>query len=79
MKPRHVCLAVLALFAMAFNVFVWTAADPPDTGAPVVVVFGLFGLAVLCIDSAIEWFTTRGRRETRGFPVKLRGSDHDKT
>ena len=66
MNIKWICLTLLAVLAVGWNVFVWTAEEPPDVGAPCITSFGLLVLAVIYIVSEIR----RGaNEERRGFPV----------
>ena len=66
MSKKWGCLALLAAFAVAWNLFVWTAADPPDVGMPCITLLGLAALVVICARSAIG---RRTKKERRGFPL----------
>jgi hypothetical protein len=67
MNPKWGCLTDLAVYAVAWNVYVWTAEDPPDVGAPCILLLGLAALVVIYVGSAIE---RRTKKEPRGFPVE---------
>jgi len=72
MNTKWGCLTILAVCAIAWNVFVWTADDPPDVGAPCILFLGLAALVVIYVGSAIE---RRTKKEPRGFPVEPKRPD----
>ena len=72
MSAKWGCLTLLAVFAVAWNVFVWTAEDPPDVGAPCILFLGLAALVVIYVGSAIHRPT---RKESRGFPIEQKEPD----
>ena len=75
MSEKWGCLTLLAAFAVVWNLFVWTAADPPDVGMPCILFLGLTALAVIYVRSLIE---RRTKKERRGFPVEPK-RPHDQT
>ena len=64
MNAKWGCLSILAVCAIAWNVFAWAADDPPDVGAPCVLLLGLGALVVIYAGSAIE---RRTKKQPRGF------------
>ena len=64
MKWRHSLLLILGLFAVVWNIYVWTVDDPPDLGA-VVTVMGLASLTGIYLLSALEWFTSKEKDDAQ--------------
>ena len=76
MKTRHGCLIVLLAVALMGAYTTWTAGG--DDGDGVKLVFALaFGLVVVLVGGALEWLTTRSKKERRGFPVEPRSPEEE--
>ena len=72
MKTRIGCLGLLALWAIG-GVYLHLSDGFGEEGGGRFAIMGLMGLAVVIVGSVIESLTTRRPRESRGFPVQMKG------